>query len=252
MNDVVTIDNDSTDMVEIPAGLTQVDPMLAMIERVALNPDADIAKMRALLDMRREEEDRVAETAFNAAMADAQAAMLPVVAKSKNDQTNSRYAKLDAIAKAIDPIITKHGFAKSFGQGESPKDNHYRVTMELTHRAGHKKSYQLDVPVDATGLKGSVNKTATHALGSTMSYGRRYLKLLAFDIATGDDDDGNAAGFQYITEEQVLELQELLSTNAVSEVDFLKFAKIDNLSQIYASKFNAAKAAIVQRGSANA
>ena len=96
------------------------DPMLAMIERVALNPDADIAKMRELLAMRREEEDRHREVAFNAAMADAQAEMRPVVTNAYNDQTRSKYAKLEAISKAIDPVVSKHGFGKSFGQGECP------------------------------------------------------------------------------------------------------------------------------------
>lgn len=226
----------------------QVDPMLAMIERVAMNPDADIAKMRELLAMRREEEDRHREVEFNAAMADAQSEMQPVVTNAWNDQTRSRYAKLEAISKAIDPIVSKHGFAKSFGQADCPKENHLRVTMQLTHRCGFSKHYHLDVPIDATGMAGKVNKTATHALGSTMSYGRRYLKLMAFDIATGDDDDGNRAGSETITDEQVSELQELLATNGVKEADFLAFAKLDSLDQIRAKNFAKACAAIKQRG----
>lgn len=225
-----------------------VDPMLAMIERVAMNPDADIAKMRELLAMRREEEDRHREVEFNAAMADAQNEMQPVVTNAWNDQTRSRYAKLEAISKAIDPIVSKHGFGKSFGQADCPKENHLRVTMELSHRCGFSKHYYLDVPIDATGMAGKVNKTATHALGSTMSYGRRYLKLMAFDIATGDDDDGNRAGSETITDEQVSELQELLATNGVKEADFLAFAKLDSLDQIRAKNFAKACAAIKQRG----
>ena len=250
MNEVAKVTE--AEVVEAPTIAAPVDPMLAMIERVAMNPDADIAKMRELLAMRREEEDRHREVEFNAAVADAQREMQPVVTNAYNEQTRSKYARLEAISRAIDPIVSKHGFGKSFGQADCPKDDHLRITLELTHRSGFAKHYHLDVPIDGAGMAGKINKTKTHALGSTMSYGRRYLKLMAFDIATGDDDDGNAAGSEYITEAQVTELQELLAAHGVNERDFLAFAKIENLGMIPAKKFTGAKAALIQRGNANA
>jgi hypothetical protein len=205
--------------------------------------------MRAVLDMRTEMMDRDAEVAFSAAMSDVQSEMRPVLAESENKQTSSKYAKLDAIAKAIDPIISKHGFSKSFGQGETDKQNHYRVTMELRHRAGFKKDYFLDVPVDAAGMAGKINKTATHALGSTMSYGRRYIKLMAFDIATGDDDDGNSATHrETITAEQVQKITDLLLEHDVDEERFLKVGKLDKISDLLAVNFDAACTHIKQAG----
>jgi hypothetical protein len=36
--------------------------------------------------------------------------------------------------------------------------------------------------------------TRTHATGSAFSYGKRYLLIGMFNLAIGDDDDGNAAG----------------------------------------------------------
>lgn len=222
--------------------------MIQMIERVALNPDVDIEKMRAVLDMRTEMMDRDAEVAFSAAMSDVQSEMRPVVAESTNDQTRSKYAKLDAIAKAIDPIISKHGFSKSFGQGETDKQNHYRVTMELRHRAGFKKDYFLDVPVDAAGMAGKVNKTATHALGSTMSYGRRYIKLMAFDIATGDDDDGNGAtGSETITADQFRTLRDKIEEAGADEPKFLRFFKVNELQDLPMNAFGKADAMLDQK-----
>jgi hypothetical protein len=48
-----------------------------------------------------------------------------------------------------------------------------------------------------TGPKGNQNKTATHGFGSTMSYGRRYLICLIFNITlTNEDQDGNQPGEQ--------------------------------------------------------
>ena len=177
-----------------PAVVQNTDPMLSMMERVALNPDADVAKMQALLDMRRSEEDRVAERAFDAAMASAQNEMLPVVRDKNNDQTRSKYATLEAISRAIKPLWTKHGFSLSFGTGDNAPEGHHRVICRVSHAAGHHRDVKADIPVDDKGMQGKVNKTGTHAFGSTVSYGRRYLTMMIFDIATGDDDDGNMAG----------------------------------------------------------
>ena len=123
--------------------------------------------------------------------------------------------------------------------------------MELAHRAGFTKHYRIDVPIDATGMAGKVNKTKTHAMGSTLSYGRRYLKLMAFDIATGDDDDGNAAGSgQTITAEQYQRLtgllQELDDPDA-EEARFILWCKVDRLEELPTEKFGRAEAALVQK-----
>jgi hypothetical protein len=41
-------------------------------------------------------------------------------------------------------------------------------------------------------MRGSPNKTAIHGFGSAMSYGRRYLLLLIFNLAMRhEDNDGN-------------------------------------------------------------
>ena len=51
----------------------------------------------------------------------------------------------------------------------------------------------FDLALDGVGLKGNPNKTAVQASGSTISYGRRYLKLMVFDVVlTNEDNDGNA------------------------------------------------------------
>ena len=51
------------------------------------------------------------------------------------------------------------------------------------------------MPADGKGAQGRDVMTRTHATGSAVSYGRRYLLLMIFNIAVGgEDDDGNAAG----------------------------------------------------------
>ena len=238
----------SADFYEPDAPAT--DAMLAMIERVASNPDADLAKMEALLAMRRSEEDRGAEREFDAAMARAQSQMHTVVRDRNNDQTRSKYATLEAISKALKPIWTQHGFSLSFGTAADGPEGHHRVTCRVSHSGGHSRDVAADIPVDDKGMKGQVNKTGTHAFGSTVSYGRRYLTMMIFDIATGDDDDGNSAGRApepFIVAEQYQMLMGEIETRGASEQAMLDFLKVEDLHQITETQFWKAMAALRKR-----
>jgi hypothetical protein len=166
------------------------DAWLSMIERAARDPSVDVSKMERMFEMRERVMKTSAEQAFNVSFVAVRAAVGPVIKNKSNDQTRSKYADLFAIADVLDPIMTENGFAATFGTADCPLENHYRITGTLLHAQGHSKEYHVDVPVDGAGIKGQTNKTATHAFGSTMTYGRRYLKVAMFDISI-TDNDGN-------------------------------------------------------------
>jgi hypothetical protein len=64
----------------------------------------------------------------------------------------------------------------------------------VTHRDGYAREYHIDMPADGKGAKGGDVMTKTHAVGSAVSYGMRYLLKMIFNVAVGeDDDDGNTA-----------------------------------------------------------
>jgi hypothetical protein len=50
------------------------------------------------------------------------------------------------------------------------------------------------MPIDTKGARGGDVMTRTHATGSAYTYGKRYLLIGMFNLAIGDDDDGNTAG----------------------------------------------------------
>src|ERR1700761_8151430 len=89
-------------------------PVAAMILEAARDPQVDAAKLTALWELAKSIEARDAENAFNRSMMAAQAEMKPILKDSENEQTHSKYAKLEKIDRAIRPIYTKHGFALSF------------------------------------------------------------------------------------------------------------------------------------------
>lgn len=166
--------------------------MLTMVQRAATDPSFDTEKMQAMMAMYERYTDRSAAAAFNAAMVRAQSEIGPVFRDKYNSQTNSSYAALESIDKKVAPVYTSHGFSLSFGTDDSPLAGHIRAVCDCMHEAGHTKRYHVDLPIDSTGIKGSVNKTGVHANGSTYSYARRYLTMMIFNVVlTNEDNDGN-------------------------------------------------------------
>jgi ERF superfamily len=175
---------------------SDVAAFLVMIERAARDPSIDIDKLGRLLIMRERENARLAEQAFCTALAEAQTEMVPVVADSNNPQTRSRYASYAALDRAVRPIYTKHGFGLTFNTDDAPGLEQARVVCDVCHSGGHTRRYRIDMPVDGKGARGGDVMTKTHAMGSGISYGMRYLLRMIFNLAIDQDDDGNGAGFK--------------------------------------------------------
>ncbi|HEV2521064.1 MAG TPA: ERF family protein [Candidatus Acidoferrales bacterium] len=149
-----------------------------------------IERLKALYD---QERDKREEAEFNAAMNRVQAALVPIAPDLNNPQTKSKYASYAAIDKVLRPIYSREGFSLSFNTEESKFPEHIRVVCFVSHSGGYTRRYQVDMPADGKGAKGGDVMTKTHATGSAMSYGKRYLANFVFNLAIGGDDDGNAA-----------------------------------------------------------
>lgn len=164
--------------------------LATFIERAARDPEFDVQKFGELLRMQREVEHDQARKAFNHAMASAQAEMLPVVRDAKNSHLNNRYAKLETIDAAIRPIYTRWGFSVRYGSAPSPHEGWLRITCTVAHDAGYFEENYLDAPVSLTGSQGGrMAVTPVQAIGSTVTYLRRYLLGMVWNTVLADDDD---------------------------------------------------------------
>ena len=68
---------------------------------------------------------------------------------------------------------------------------------------------------------------------------------MIFNIPTGDDDDGNAAGgAQFITDKQLNTIVDLMAEKNVDEAKFLKYMEVDALDQIQVSHYDKAVAGL--------
>ena len=219
------------------------DALVSMIERAARDPQVDIDKMERLVAMQERATARNSEQMFNEAMAAAQGEMRSVATDSTNPQTRSRYASYAALDHAMRPIYTQHGFALSFGTAEGAPAEYVRVTCHVSN-SGYTRKYQVDMPADGKGAKGGDVMTKTHAVGSAMSYGQRYLLKMIFNLAIGDDDDGNAASGDPITTEQAEAIKLLIVEVGADIPRFLKFVNAERIEDIKAKDYQRAVAAL--------
>lgn len=226
------------------------DPMVSMIERVAMDPTIPIDRLEQMMalkermeDRAREDEERQAKKEYFAAMSKCQAELPVVVKNKKNDHTQSNYADLAAIEEQAMPVIHKHGFAVSFQPDGYNDKGELRIRWEISHEGGHSRDGIGEIPVDGAGSQGKVNKTGTQAFGSTATYGRRYLLCMLFNISTGDDRDGNRVDDNggTITAEQRDELQALIEKLGWNVPEYCAWLGIDALTDLANQYFSREK-----------
>lgn len=231
MNKVATIER-MPDVVPADA-----NSIMAIITRAATDPTVDIDKLERLGAMYERMKALEAEQAFNDSMTAAQMEMRPVAADASNPQTRSKYASYLALDKAMRPIYTKHGFSLSFNTADGAPEGYVRVQCEVA-KGGHSRVYHTDMPADGKGAKGGDVMTKTHAAGSAITYGQRYLIKMIFNIAVGEDDDGNRAGAgPLISSDQVADLQDLIGEVNADKGKFLEWLGVASLHEIPVKRF---------------
>jgi len=213
------------------------DQMIAMIERIVMTPEIPIDRLEKMLEMRERIEEKKAEQEFNVAMSEVQAEITPIIANKKGQ--NNNYATYDQVDREIRPIYTKHGFSLTFNTEKTSNPGEIDILCYVSHNLGYSRTYSLAMPADGKGAKGGDVMTKTHAAGSALSYGMRYLLGLIFNLAIIKDDDGIAASLKVetITEEQQATVQDLLDSTEADKARFLKWAKVAKISEINAGAY---------------
>lgn len=227
-----------------------VDHMVSMIERVAMDPEVPIERLEKMMDLKDRHDEGVrrdraekARQVFNSAMAKAQKAMPSVKKTKRNDHTRSTYADLADIERQAMPVAYDHGFSVSFTPAGADEKGNLLIDWCLMHEDGHTKTGQAGFPLDVAGSQGKTNKTGIQAMGSTMTYGRRYLLCNLFNIATGDDVDGNAQPEVKtpITADQFLDLRDLIEQAGITDEVVCTAEGLAELHELPSAKFNMVK-----------
>ena len=225
--------------------------VLELIERVALDPRADIEKLDRMMAMYERLKAKEAELAFNAA----KGLILKTLAgikfvknrpaiyeiekgkPQKGTYEAFKYAPLEEIDKHLRPLLAEENMDLSYSD-EPREGGGIRIRGRLKHLpSGHYEDSFMSAPLDTTGGKSEVQ-----AAGSTNSFLRRYVVCNIFNIVVVGDDDDGAMGT--IDEDQTKTIFDLIKKAKVGP-KFLKYMKARSVEE--AGSLEAAVATIAVR-----
>jgi hypothetical protein len=150
----------------------------------AIESGSDVSVLTGLFDLKQRWEQAEAKKAFHKAMLEFQSKK-PEIKKDKQGH-NYKYATLQSVENCIKPILEMCELAYRW---ESYKDDAtIGVRCVITHVQGHSESTEMSAPYDNSGSKNEVQ-----ALGSTMTYLKRYTLSGALGLTTADEDDDGAS-----------------------------------------------------------
>src|ERR1700730_17092935 len=241
------------DTVERLAVLPSDSPaaVLALIERMALDPRADVEKLERTMAMYDRLKAKEAELAYNAA----KGRILKRLARVKIVKNRSglyeiekgkpqkgiyeafKYAPLEEIDKHLRPLLAKEDMDLSYS--DEPRDGGgILIRGRLKHLpGGHYEDSLMPAPLDPSGGKSTVQ-----GVGSTNSFLRRYVVCNIFNIVVvGNDDDGTGGK---IDEAQTKIILALIKKAKIAP-RFLKYMKAQSIEK--AGSLEAAVATIAAR-----
>lgn len=200
---------------------------IELIERIASHPSFDPQKMLDLLAMRERIIAKNAEASFNAAMARLNFPAIEQKSQIKHrESVIATYAKYEDIDEIIRPIYSAEGFFLSFDT--TREDGGINVIGTLSHKDGHSKKASLFLPLDTSGSKNGVQ-----AMGSTISYGKRYVAGMLLNFVTKkEDDDGNLGLLNPIDAASVKVIADLIKETKADEGQFLNYMKANSIEEI--------------------
>src|SRR6516162_3562932 len=226
--------------------------VLALIERVALDPRADVEKLERMMAMYERLKGKEVELAYNAA----KGRILKKLAGIKIVKNRSvpyeiekgkpqrgtyeafKYAPLEEIDKHLRPLLAEEDMDLSYSASESREGGDILIRGRLKHLpGGHHEDSFMSAPLDTTGGKSNVQ-----AVGSTNSFLRRYVACNIFNIVVvGDDDDGTGGTIDEAQTKTILNLYKKAKVGP----KFLKYMKAQSAEE--AGSLEAAVATIAAR-----
>lgn len=212
---------------------TIADPMVSMIERVAMDPNLPIERLTALMDMRERQMNKEAEQVFNRAFAEAMAEMPDVKRTGNNKHLGVRYSTLDDLIHATRPVLSRHGLSLNWQSAIDGQN--ITVTAIVRHAQGHSIQTTLSGPRD-----NGKTMNALQGGGSTETYLKRYTGFAILGLSSGDesDDDGQTANSaSTVSAEQFIALRNRAAEAGVDEAKICLSAKVSDLHQFPASHF---------------
>jgi len=208
--------------------------------------DEQINSLAKLKDMVVEDVAKEAKRKFDVDMAAVQAKCATIKANARNTYHSSNFADLHHINESFAPAWTSHGFSLSFNE-TARRDEEGFNTIELTvsHIGGHEQKYVWSPRVLPKTEKSSI----VQVQASGITYARRYLISMAFNIGVDNDNDGNPPARSkskasnateddgYIKPSLVVEIVNELKELGADKKKFLTVYKVESVGKLKNSDY---------------
>lgn len=192
----------------------------------------NVAVIKELRQMAKEERDDAAKIAFGKALFQLRKTMPQIFCDKEGPDKTFVYCSEEEISKMIEPHLLAHGFCTLFGQ---EKDGELvKVTITLIHEAGHQESRSYAV---RTGVGNRMkDNTQVDTSAATSAWRHLVQKMFGLKSRISDDQDAKNMG-EYITQAQADELEHRIKMINGDVKKFLGLAEADSFKTIYASKY---------------
>jgi hypothetical protein len=180
------------EVVKREGSLVRIDPQALLSQ--ALAGGATIEALERLIALAERVQASQARQAWHEAMCrfheDCPRIMKTSKATIKTDRAeySYKYAELGEIMDVVGPILGKHGLSLRWTH---PRVEPNAVVVEcvIAHDLGHEeRSGEVVLPISRESRMNSAQ-----AVGSVLTYAKRYAALAALGIAPDDDDDGESS-----------------------------------------------------------
>ncbi len=184
--------NTAVAQLELPSVPTALATPMRMLE-IAVQNNADIDKLRQLMDLADRWEKNEARKAFVEAMTMFKSEPIHILKSKKVDIQGGAKFKHATLADVVDGVVStlsKYGLSHTWITEQVERQ--IKVICVITHKQGHSERTELVAPPDDSGKKNGIQQ-----VGSTITYLQRYTLMAACGLAAKDmDDDGATAGKQ--------------------------------------------------------
>jgi len=193
-----------------------------------------------------------ARKAFSEAMARFGSICPPVQRKTENSQfqitrdgrkVNRMYASLDDIAATIRKPLAECGLSYRWSNAVV-EGGKLTLTCIVSHELGHSEPSSITLPTESRAGCSEAQK-----IGSVNTYAQRYSLVNALGLTSCDEDnDGNDEPVgECITEDQAIEIADLLDHSGADRGKFLEWAGVASIAEIPASKYDVVLTALRRR-----
>lgn len=237
---------ENTSVAVAPAATSSTGHLLNIIALAAQNKDVDVDKLTALLALQERVLAKEAEANFNQALS-IMSADLPRVQRNGTVDLGGgkggyKFAKWEDMDTVLRPRMNRHGFTLSFDT--AVKEGGGAIILgTLLHSGGHSRTVSIPLALDA-----GAGRNNLQAMGSTLSYGKRYCAEMLFNIVrTDEDDDAVRGGMAFLNADEVEELSALVhatQTDVKAMLDGLKIKSL-HISDVQGKDFQKIRTALL-------